>query len=259
MEGNENMPPEIAETFDTEPPYDKNLKDEDVEALIDKALNDVDDALSDDVATEETPATEESNPEPAEPEKEIPPEAKDSLEQIELKMYKKMFEDADNLAKDEMYGSLMEKIASEKGVSVEEYKNTLGGAPTKAEPAKPSSTNEIIASLLKQKEQGDVAEFKKVDPNTTVKSLDDLADKDTYIKLVDSGIKPSKAYLIVQEEVVASRKPKADDNKTHMRSSASKQAGGNPTQITAGEISRLKDSLGWTESEIIEYYKKTNK
>lgn len=176
-----------------------------------------------------------------------------SPQKAELDMLRKLFADGDELAKESLFGNLIEMIADHKGIPVEEYKESLGiSDPPKQEEPKQASTQETISQLLSMKVKADVEAIKRKFPDAKITSIADIKNSSEYVALRDKGVSPEDAYAQVM-------KPKADGKK-HMTPTASKTKPTRATQMTAYEKKVARDLFGdkMSDAEIQKLYHRVN-
>lgn len=197
------------------------------------------------------PASEEDPP-AEDPPAESPPAAEPPPSQnAELEMYRKLFADADAYAKEAMFGNMIEMIAEAKGVSVEEYRSSLGMTePPKQEES--LGTQETISQLLSLKVKADIDAINIRFPDAKISSLEDIKNSSQYVALRDKGVSPEEAYAQVIQ-------PK-EDGKKHMTATASKTTPSRGAQMTAFEKRAARDLFpGMSDAEIQKLYKRVSK
>jgi hypothetical protein len=251
--GEENLTEE-GPVYDTpvyETPVYDTPGDEEVDQAPDKAVYDpersLDEQLEEYFASLESEEEEENDEGEGEPssEEDLPAEEPPAAEPVpsqnaELEMYRKLFEDADAYAKDAMFGSMIEMIAEAKGVSVEEYRSSLG----LIEP----SNSQLIS--LKAKE--DIDAINSRFPDAKLSSLEDIKNTSKYVALRDKGVSAEEAYAQVIQ-------PK-EDGKKHMTATASKTTPSRGAQMTAFEKRAARDLFpGMSDAEIQKLYKRVSK
>lgn len=267
--GEENLSEE-GPVYDTpvyETPIYDTPGDEDVDQASDKAVYDpersLDEQLEEYFASLESEQEEEENDEgegepaseedpPAEdPPAESPPAEEPPSQNAELEMYRKLFADADAYAKEAMFGNMIEMIAEAKGVSVEEYRSSLGMTePPKQEES--LGTQETISQLLSLKVKADIDAINIRFPDAKISSLEDIKNSSQYVALRDKGVSPEEAYAQVIQ-------PK-EDGKKHMTATASKTTPSRGAQMTAFEKRAARDLFpGMSDAEIQKLYKRVSK
>lgn len=279
MENQERIPPSTEETTAAEEVIETEV-DEEVDETVDETVDEgeyetpdqpiydpersLDEQLEEYFASLETEQEEEENDEgegepaseedpPAEdPPAESPPAEEPTPSQnAELEMYRKLFADADAYAKEAMFGNMIEMIAEAKGVSVEEYRSSLGMTePPKQEES--LGTQETISQLLSLKVKADIDAINIRFPDAKISSLEDIKNSSQYVALRDKGVSPEEAYA----QVI---RPK-EDGKKHMTATASKTTPSRGAQMTAFEKRAARDLFpNMTDAEIQKLYKRVSK
>lgn len=196
------------------------------------------------------PASEEDPPAEDPPAESPPAEEPTPSQNAELEMYRKLFADLDAYAKEAMFGNAIEMIAESKGVSVEEYRSSLGMTePPKQEES--LGTQETISQLLSLKVKADIDAINIRFPDAKISSLEDIKNSSQYVALRDKGVSPEEAYAQVIQ-------PK-EDGKKHMTATASKTKPARLPHMTAQEMRMARDLFpGMSDAEIQKLHKRVS-
>ena len=229
--------------YDPERPLDEQLEEYFASLESEEQEEEENDEGEGEPASEEDPPVED-------PPAESPP-AEEPSDKAKLAMYEKVFADLDAYAKEAMFGNAIEMIAEAKGVSVEEYRSSIGMTePPKQEES--LGTQETISQLLSLKVKADIDAINSRFPDAKISSLEDIKNSSQYVALRDKGVSPEEAYAQAIQ-------PK-EDGKKHMTATASKTTPSRGAQMTAFEKKAARDLFpGMSDAEIQKLYKRVSK